>query len=228
MLLFFAFVMFMIFLFINVLRFEGGGSVIAGMFLIGLFIFIWFYNFFFERGKKAATWGKRIYGLKVVSVDGTRATGRQVFVRNILRAADYLPGVPLYLLLGDGDAAIVAMVAGVGLIPVGSYGIGLFSCLFTKRFQRVGDLVANTIVVHTKTQVHAVSPIKAPEVPKMPRLQLIREEEVAIRSFCERAGIWSEARRIEMAQHAEELTQKQGEEAVQELAAYSRWIVDRS
>ncbi len=228
MLLFFAFVMLLVFLLFNVFHFKGGGEVIGGIFLITLFIFIWFYNFFFERGKKAATWGKRIYGLKVVSIDGTRATGRQIFVRNILRAADYLPGVPLYLLLSNEDAAMLVMATGVGMIPVGSYGIGLFSCLFTKRFQRVGDLVANTVVIHTKTQVHAVSPIKAPDLPKMPRLQLIREEEVAIRSFCERAGIWSEERRIEMAQHAEELTQKQGVEAVEELAAYSRWIVDRS
>lgn len=228
MLIFFAFMFCMIMLFINVIGIEGGPAAIGGIFLITAFLFVWFYNFFFERGKKAATWGKRIYGLKVVSADGTRATGRQIFIRNILRAADYLPGVPLAMLIFDDELAFAVMLVGIGLIPVGSYGVGLMSCLFTKKFQRVGDIVANTVVVHTKTLVHAVSPIAAPDLAKMPRLQLMREEEVAIRSFCERAGIWSEARRIEMAQHAEELTHKQGIEAVNELASYSRWIVDRN
>ena len=202
------------------------GSV--GFVLIMMFLFVWFYNFFFERGKKAATWGKRIYGLKVVSVDGTRATSRQIFVRNILRAADYLPGVPIGMLVLDNEVAAGLMSTGVGMIPVGSYGLGLASCFFTKKFQRVGDLVANTIVVHANTQVHSVAPLPPAMKSKMPRLPLQRQEEVAIRSFCERAGIWSVARRIEMAHHAEELTSKKGEQAVEELTAYSRWISERS
>jgi hypothetical protein len=116
---------------------------------------------------------------------------------------------------------------GIGILPVGSYGIGIISCLFTKKFQRVGDLVGGTVVVHVKDQVHAVAPLAPAQIAKMPRLQIKREEEVAIRSFCERAGIWSVARRVEIAQHAEELTGKQGVDAVEELAAYSRWIVER-
>jgi len=207
---------------------EGAMTGFVGLILIALFLFVWFYNFFFERGKKAATWGKRMYGLKVVSVDGTRATSRQIFIRNILRAADYLPGVPLAMLVLDNEIAFLFMATGIGLLPVGSYGIGLACCFFTKKFQRVGDLVANTVVVHTRVQTHSVAPLPPAVIAKIPRLPLQREEEVAIRSFCERAGIWSVARREEMVQYAAELTNKQGEAAIEEIVAYSRWISERS
>jgi hypothetical protein len=160
-------------------------------------------------------------------VDGTRATSRQVFIRNILRAADYLPGVPMAYLFTNETIITAMMMLGIGIIPVGSYGIGIVCCLFTKKFQRVGDLVAGTIVVHVRDQVHSVAPLPPAQIPKMPRLPIKREEEVAIRSFCERAGIWSLERRREIAQHASGLTGKLGQDAVEELVAYSRWIVDR-
>jgi len=206
---------------------EGMMKRFIGLVLIYLFLFIWGYNFIFERGVKGGTPGKRIVGLKVVSIDGTRASAKQVFIRNILRAGDILPGAPLYIILGDSLLSQISMGAGIGLLTVGSYGFGMISCLFTKRFQRIGDLVARTVVVHSKVHVHAVAPLPPAAQPKMPRLQIQREEEVAIRSFCERAGIWSVARRAEMAQHADELTAKSGLEGVEELMSYSRWIVER-
>jgi len=198
-------------------------NIIVGVYFLILFCMLWFFHFFFERTLKAATPGKRALGLKVVSSDGTRASAKKIFIRNVLRAADMLPAVPFYLFFTNSDSA-----SGLGTMLVGSYGFGLAACLFTPRFQRIGDLVAGTIVVHANTPIYASAPLPPAIQAKIPRLPIIREEQVAIRGFCERAGIWSGARRIEMAEKAEELTNKKGTEAVTELQAYAKWIVEKS
>lgn len=225
--LFFVSVWVIVFIFMALAISGVESESFVGWVLIYLFVFVWFYNFIFERGKKAATWGKRIFGLKVASTNGTRATAKQVFVRNILRAADLLPGAPLALIFTNPQIQESLMYLGVGMLTVGTYGVGLASCLFTSKFQRIGDLVAGTLVVHTKEK--AIVTAQLPEViaVKMPRLKILREEEVAIRNFCERGGMWSPARRAELANYADELTGKHGDEAVMELAAYSNWIANR-
>lgn len=192
-------------------QFESLANVSQGVFLLLTFIFMWFYFYLFERGKKAATPGKRIVGLKVVSADGTKVSEKQVLIRNLLRAADIMPGF---------------IVKAVGLM-IGTYGVGLLSVLFTERFQRIGDLVASTIVIYDKQPSHIGAALEVEQSSKIPRVKLTREEEVAIRSFADRAGIWSQARREEMAQHAFELTGQNGEHGCTELMAYAKWIGER-
>lgn len=209
------------------LNIGGINQILMGFIMIYLFIFMWFYNFFFERGKKAATWGKRIVGLKVVSTDGSRADEKQIFIRNILRAADLLPGAPLYMWFPNEFLQMGLMMLGIGIFTMGTYGVGLTACLLTPRFQRIGDLVAGTIVVHTTEMRYFSKNTITVKEKKIPRLKILREEEVAIREFSERAVMWSPARRNEIASHAAELTDKDGDEAVRELLAYSNWIEEK-
>jgi uncharacterized RDD family membrane protein YckC len=71
----------------------------------------------------AATPGKALLDLRVASVDGRPLNARQAVVRNLLRIVDGLPF--LYL------AGIIAIAA-------------------SKRHQRVGDMVAGTVVVRAE------------------------------------------------------------------------------
>jgi uncharacterized RDD family membrane protein YckC len=73
----------------------------------------------FWRGQ---TIGKRLFGIRVMDIQGLRLQFSQIAIRNLLRFVDSLP---LFYLFG-------------GII-----------CLLTRHYQRLGDLAANTIVVRT-------------------------------------------------------------------------------
>ncbi len=79
------------------------------------------YFFLFEWLGRGRTPGKRIIGLRVVRIDGTPITVESAALRNVLRVVDLQPGFTAMLGLG--------MIAGL------------------PRSQRIGDLVAGTIVV---------------------------------------------------------------------------------
>lgn len=66
------------------------------------------------------TIGKRALGLRVLDAHGLPLTGAQILFRNLLRAVDFLPA--LYL-------------------------VGGLAALASRRAQRIGDLVAGTVVI---------------------------------------------------------------------------------
>jgi len=67
--------------------------------------------------------GKRLFELRVVKTAGHPIGFYESALRNLLRAADILPA---------------------------TYAVGALAMLVTRRFQRLGDLAADTIVVHEK------------------------------------------------------------------------------
>ena len=69
---------------------------------------------------RGQTVGKRVLKLRVMDEQALRLEFSQIVVRNLLRFVDFLPG--LYL-------------------------VGGTACVLSRRFQRLGDLAANTIVV---------------------------------------------------------------------------------
>jgi uncharacterized RDD family membrane protein YckC len=66
------------------------------------------------------TIGKRVFGLRVMDINGLRLQPSQIIIRNLLRTVDSLP---LFYLVGG------------------------LACLVTAYGQRLGDLAANTIVI---------------------------------------------------------------------------------
>jgi len=79
------------------------------------------YPMFFEWSMRGQTPGKRLLRLRVMDVQGLRLTFSQVVVRNLLRFIDSIPAF---------------------------YLVGGVTALLTSRGQRVGDLAANTLVIH--------------------------------------------------------------------------------
>ena len=140
-------------------------------------------------------------GLRVVDTSGAPITWGQAFIRNMLRFADGM--------------------------PVLSYGFGLLTTLLTKRFQRLGDLLANTVVVYDRLpNLHQASLPPALE-SIAPNVPLTREEQAAILGFKERGGMWSEARRIELANHASELSGDDGVQGMTKLLGIAQWLGDK-
>ena len=178
----------------------------TGFMLLFFFLMEWFYNLFFEQSKSGATPGQRMFGLRVVSENGSSPTFGQSFVRNLLRTADFLP-------LG--------------------YGLGAVVCLSTKRFQRIGDLAARTLVIHTtntdgmnvRRVVLPRAAATAPPPPEPPTAPLLPDEVRALTEFDTRLTSWAPARQVELATHAEGLIgTRQGQEAVRTLRGLVAWF----
>lgn len=100
------------------------------------------YFIFFEMGARAATPGKRIMKLRVISQDGGRLTPAAVFTRNAMREVElYLP-VPLVFVMIAGSHSLGAWLAGLWALGM------LLLPLFNKQHARLGDFLAGTRVVH--------------------------------------------------------------------------------
>lgn len=178
-----------------------GAEVSSGIMLLGLFLLLWFYNVIFEVGPKGATPGQRSMGLKVASVNGAPVRLPQSIIRNLLRVADFLPAF---------------------------YLLGLITCLFTKKFQRLGDLVADTVVIYSgEKQKKKAEPPKVNAEPQAPAMPLSREEQAAVLQFIDRAPQWSDARKVELANVLEPLTHRQGMAGLSRLAGIGLWLRDR-
>ncbi|MCA9035173.1 MAG: RDD family protein [Planctomycetaceae bacterium] len=128
------------------MRFGIGSAGIAiGMYLTVAFLLDWFYRSFFEIIWNGQTPGKRSQKLRVVHTNGTPVTPTSAIGRGFLLAADAQPFV--------------------------LYTAALFCMLCTRRLQRLGDVVFDTMVIDENREritraaglTHGLEPIPRPE-----------------------------------------------------------------
>ena len=100
----------------------GSGSGVLGLviLLVGLIVIVLGYSVSMETFNRGRTVGRMVVKTRVVTVEGAPVRFRQAFIRSLLGIVD--------LLLTAGTVAVV-------------------SSLITKRGQRLGDLVAGTMVI---------------------------------------------------------------------------------
>jgi uncharacterized RDD family membrane protein YckC len=189
-----------------------GMEVAVGMFLLAWFFMRWWYPVFFEASKRGATPGKRILGLRVVQTSGAPITFGQAILRNFLRWIDEMPLWP---------------AAWTGGMYLPTMAFGLAACMATRRFQRLGDLAAGTVVIYDKVLPEPAVPAPPPMEAARPVVALRPEEVRAVVAFRERAGLWSEGRRAEIADHAKELTGSGGQKGVARIMAMAHWLQER-
>ncbi len=187
-----------------ILGFAGmliGGRVVQGVMMLTWFLLSWWYPVLFEASKWGATFGKRICGLRVIQPSGTPISMGQSIVRNFLRVIDCLP---FYTCI-----------------------FGLVSIVATKRFQRLGDLAAGTVVVYERNETVPEGSGPPPLQAIRPHVKLAPEEARAIVTFRERAVYWSEARRREIADHLQILSGGNGSNGVAKLMAMAHWLQEK-
>jgi uncharacterized RDD family membrane protein YckC len=178
-----------------------GGKVVGGVMLLAWFLLDWLYPVVFEAGKRGATPGKRVMGLRVVQTTGSPITLGQAIVRNFLR---FIDGMPAF-----------------------TYCFGLTSCLATKRFQRLGDLAAGTVVIYDRIPAMPVIASPPPIVAVPLPVGLTVNEMRALALFRERAGLWSDGRRAEIADQASVLSGATGAVGVNRLMAMAYWVQEK-
>ena len=178
-----------------------GGRIAQGLMLLVWFLMDWLYPVVFEAGKRGATPGKRAMGLRVVQATGSPITLGQAVVRNFLR---FIDGMPLF-----------------------TYAFGITSCLASQRFQRLGDLAAGTVVIYDRMPTLPVMAAPPPIAPVPLPVGLTADETRALAMFRERAGLWPEARRVEIADQASVLTGATGLTGVSRLMAMAHWVQEK-
>ena len=137
---------------------QVGGEVAVIVFLLGLFLARNFYFILMEMGPRAATFGKRAVGIRVVAKSGDRLTADRVIARNLTRELEaYLP--LSFILYNAGDNG-----GWLGLAGLAWTFIFLFFPTFNRDRLRIGDLLAGTWVINApkrKLAVELAAPAEA-------------------------------------------------------------------
>ena len=173
------------------------GGFGEGLALVLFFLLEWLYPVAFELSSGAATPGKRMLGLTVVMDSGLPITPAASLTRNLLRAADFLPSV---------------------------YAFGLLSMLFRHDFKRLGDLAADTVVVHVAEPAHAEPATDAS--PRPPERPLSTRAQSALVAWAARIPRLTPARAEELAAIAAPavVPRAREDQQVAALAGVARWL----
>jgi uncharacterized RDD family membrane protein YckC len=163
--------------------FGPGGDLVVGsvyailLLLLGLLFFL--YKLLLEAFWNGQTLGKRVVGIRVVKANGLPVDFLQVLVRNLMRIVDYLPGY---------------------------YILGSIVVLASHRGQRLGDMVAGTVVVRERRAALPTVPRALSFTPPFD-LNVLREQVLRLseqdlepaRGFWERRGMFESQARYRVA-----------------------------
>jgi len=100
-------------------------ALLLALLVVALFAIVTGYYILFEARWNGQTPGKKAMGLRVMKDGGLPIDFPAAVIRNLLRAADFLPML---------------------------YGVGLVSILVSNDYKRLGDYVAGTVVVKERKQ----------------------------------------------------------------------------
>lgn len=150
-----------------------------GLLLLALFFFEWGYFVLSEMLMDGRTLGKRALGLRVVTRAGLPIGFGDSVLRNLLRAADFLPF---------------------------AYALGVICMALDGQFRRLGDLVSGTLVVfeareRMRDDVRIVPPPTPQELATLPERVMLSSDEIeALELFLRRAPELTTLRAHELAE----------------------------
>ncbi len=129
-----------------VLAFRGdvGGDLLGAAAVLILFLVRTFYFAFFELAWRGQTPGKRRNGIRVIDASGGALSAEAIVARNLTREVELF--LPLVALLAP-EALFPGAPGWARLAALAWAAIFGFMPLFNRDRQRVGDLVAGTVVV---------------------------------------------------------------------------------
>ena len=161
-----------------------------GPIFIAYFVIMWGYRGACELFMNGQTLGKKALGIRVVSDNGVPITPAQAILRNLVGSLD---GTVPYFVRPDLSAMALMF--------------GLTSMMLTRKFQRLGDLAAGTMVVVERSQrrtgvIRIEDKSVANVLPLLPlRIEAGSEVAKALSDYVRRRARFGKARRDEMAEH---------------------------
>lgn len=185
-----------LFLFIAALASIPFGKLGFAFWFIFWFLIEWFYPVLFEVFRRGQTPGKKMLGISVVQDDLTPVTFGTSLLRNLLRTADFLPFFYLF---------------------------GLVTMVSNRRFQRLGDLAAGTLVISVR---ESAKPAAIDNItPLAPATSLLRNEQTAMVDFLHRSQQLSLPRQQELASILDGITHDKNDERVDQLQRIGAWFL---
>lgn len=154
------------------------GDVGVGLMLLAVFVVQWLYGVIFETLMAGRTPGKAVLELRVVREDGAPARFQDFLLRNLVRAADFLPA---------------------------AFGLGVLVMALDPKLRRIGDLVAGTVVIAENRSrvleaVRITPPVSEEERQALPARVDLRPEEIeVIEAFLRRRRRLNDQRAKELA-----------------------------
>ncbi len=129
--------------------------------VIVILAFTLYYGYYavFEALWNGQTPGKRAVRLRVITTSGRPITAYDALLRNLLRIVDQMPGV---------------------------YTVGLLSVFLTERNQRLGDLAADTVVVHEQPIERHELPVRRTAAGRRGAARLSPQEITVVETFLAR------------------------------------------
>ncbi len=144
-----------------------------GVFLLVMFAMLWLYNPLFEIFMNGQTPGKKVFSIRVVNRDGTPVGWYGTIIRNLVRVVDFLPL---------------------------AYLTGVMSMVISGRFQRLGDVAGDTLVIYRRGAYATRDPVDLPPAePIQIPVTLKPHEQEAIIDYAERSQTLGPARSAEIA-----------------------------
>ena len=135
-----------------------GTWALAALVIVGFVLYYGYYAVF-EALWNGQTPGKRAIRLRVITTSGRPITPYDALLRNLLRIVDQVPGI---------------------------YTVGLLSVFFTERNQRLGDLAADTVVVHEQPVERHEMPLHRAAAHRRGASRLSAQEIAVIETFLTR------------------------------------------
>jgi len=137
-------------------------GILSGFVMIGAFVVFWFYGAVTETYFNGQSYGKMLTNLRVLCTDGNAINGTQATLRNFFRLLDAWPAIPLGFLVGVQELDSF-------LLP--TFMLGFIMMTLSPKYQRMGDLVAGTIVVNEeKKWTHGLAKFADPRVGQLAEL----------------------------------------------------------
>lgn len=156
-----------------------------------LWVPIMAYHFVCEITMNGRSIGKRIMGLRVVDERGGKASISQFAIRWMLRVSDVWMLILLVLLIQmtqkPGVVGIFALVLGLGFLIT-----DVVLVVSSKKGQRIGDILAHTILISTNTKADieqtVFQEVADNYVPSFPQIMRLSDKDInAIKSILETA-----------------------------------------
>ncbi|MFL6245029.1 MAG: RDD family protein [Thermoanaerobaculia bacterium] len=155
-------------------------GVAAAIFVSVNFFLTWAWHLWFETRKQGRTPGKRMLKIRVIDARGLPVSLHQSLVRNITRTLDFIPAF---------------------------YGVGAIAMMSSKSRRRLGDIIADTLVVRDAQPLayrgqlageRRHNSLRTPRVLRLARHRISLEEREFLLTLCLRADRMSAEARYDL------------------------------
>ena len=169
------------------------GPLLLIVLAIGVFLLFWFYPVACEMMLNGQTVGKKALGLRVIQASGTPIGWRNSITRALLLAVDWIPCIGLPVMLLNGE------------------------------FRRLGDIAADTLVIHVRNRRFSGL---LPNVEPESMGSLTAEENRAVLAFAQRHEMFTLERNLEIASHVAPALGVSNNRAVDILYRHAKYLVE--